>query len=111
MNYTILLPCGVKTDWNDWNDIQNRYNSKSYRPKRNPPKKLIASIIREFEQFCKVWHIDNTAYKFIQPCEIEGTWRQFDFKDSLDSPNGIQCHSVVYNENGKIFQRIFELGH
>ena len=111
MNYTIITPCGIKTNWNDWNDIQNRFNGKSYVPTRNPPKKLLANVIREFEEFCKTWHIDVTAYQFVEPCEFDGQWKQFDFKDSPDSDTGIQCHSIIANKNGRIFQRIFDLGH
>ncbi len=111
-NYTILQEAGVKTDWNNWNVIQNRYGSKEYSPKRPPPKKLVASVIREFERFCQDYHIDSTAYKFIEPCEIEGTWRQFDFIDDPDAqyPSKIAVHSIVSDNNGKIFQRVIDIG-
>jgi hypothetical protein len=83
--YTLLDPSGVKTNYNDWNDTQNRFNSKEYTPKRLPPKKLVQSVIREFEEFCRNYHVDSSAYKFIEPCELEGEWRQFDFIDNPEA--------------------------
>jgi hypothetical protein len=111
MSYTILTECGVKTDFNQWNPTQNRYGSKEYKPKRQPPKKLVQAVIREFEQWCKSYHVDASAYRFIEPCEIEGTWRQFDFIDNPDDkyPAKIQIHSIVANSDGKIFQRVIDV--
>lgn len=102
---------GVKTDFGAWNSMQNKYGSKEYQPKSAPPKKLVAAVIREFEQWCKSYHVDVTAYKFIEPCEIEGDWRQFDFIDSITEkwPAKIQIHSIVANKDGKIFQRIIDV--
>lgn len=109
-NYTILGKTGVKTDFNNWNSMRNCYGTKGYTPRRNPPVKLVRSVIREFERFCKDYHIDATAYKFIEPCEIEGDWRQFDFMESESGEGArIQCHSIVSDNNGKIYQRVFDL--
>lgn len=109
-SYKILDVCGVKPNYKDWNDFRNTFNSMSYSPKRNAPKKLIASVIREFEQFCKDYHIDASKYPFIEPCEIEGVWRQFDFSDSTDKyPSKISIHSIISNKNGKIFQRVIDI--
>ena len=111
MNYILLNEVGVKTNFNSFNSIQNKYNSKEYTPKRKPPKKLIKSVIREFEVFCKSHHIDNTKYKFIEPCELEGVWRQFDFLDSNEDeyPARIIVSGIISNNNGKIFQRVIEI--
>lgn len=111
MNYTILPECGVKTDWNNWNPMKNQYGSKEYQPKRQPPKKLVAAVIREFERWCKDYHVDASAYKWIEPCEIEGTWRQFDFLDSITEqyPSKIIVCDIIANKDGKIFQRIIEV--
>jgi hypothetical protein len=110
--YTLLDEVGVKTNFNDWNDFQNRFNFKEYKPKRQPPKKLVNSVIQEFEEFCKNHHVNSTAYKFIEPCEIEGEWRQFDFLDNPTEryPARISVHSIVSNQNGKILQRVIDLG-
>ncbi len=105
-----MSECGVKTDFQNWNSMRNHYGSKSYTPKRKPPIKLIKSVIREFEQWCKDYHVDVNAYKFIEPCEIEGTWRQFDFRDSdKHGASIIMVCDIVSNNNGKIFQRIIEV--
>ena len=111
MDYTILDEVGVKKNYNDWNDIQNTYNSKEYTPKRPPSKKLIASVIREFEEFCNSYHIDSSKYPFIEPCEIEGDWRQFDFLDSVTDkyPSRIMVSDIISDKNGKIFQRVIEI--
>lgn len=109
-NYTLLPAVGVKTDFQDWNPLRNRYNSKQKTPKRPPPKKLVASVIREFEDWAKTYHVDASKYRFIKPAQFEGEWRQFDFMDS-DShkyPAKITIHSILANNNGKIFQRIIE---
>jgi len=111
-SYTIMTEVGVKTDWNNFNTIQNTYGSKEYTPKRRPPKKLLAAVIREFEKFCADYHIDAAAYRFIEPCEMEGEWRQFDFIDdpAAKYPSKIAVHSIISNHNGKIFQRIIDIG-
>ena len=109
--YTLLPESGVKTNYQSWNATQNRYDSIGYKPKRRPPVKLIRAIIREFERWCKDYHIDVSKYLFIEPCEIEGTWSQFDFLDSTTEkyPARIKVHSIISDNNGKIFQRIFDV--
>lgn len=111
MNYQLLPEEGVKTDFNNWNSTQNRYDCKGYKPKRKPPVKLVRSVIREFEWFCKNHHIDFKKYVYIQPVQIEGEWRQFDFLDSVTEkyPATIHVSGIISNDNGKIFQRIIEI--
>ena len=109
--YTVLLGGGVKTDFNNWNSMANHYGTKTYTPKRQPAKKLVAAVIREFEQWCKDWHVDATAYKFIEPCEIEGEWCQFDFMDSDTEkwPAKVMIHSIIANKNYAIMQRVIDI--
>ena len=100
-DFTILKSEGVKTNFNDFNTIQNRYNSKMYQPKRQAPRKLIAAAIREFKEFCETYHIEASKYKFIEPCEVEGIWRQFDFLDSVTDkyPARIMVSGIIYRKN------------
>lgn len=109
-NYTVLPQVGVEVDFNNWNTAANKYGSREYIPKRQAPKKLIQAIIREFESICKTYHIDYTKYAYIEPAQIDGEWRQFDFLDALpeNNPAKIVIHSIVASESGKVLQRLYE---
>lgn len=103
----MLKPVGLKTDFNSFNAFQNRYNSKSIECDTMPPQKLIDSVIHEFEEWCKTYHVDSSKYKFIEPCFIEDDWRQFDFLDAKKAVT-ITVSDIVYRESDcVIFQRIF----
>lgn len=104
----IVLPIeGVATNFNDWNDIQNKFNSRTYVPKRRRVnRRLLAATIKEFRKFCKSYHIDASKYRFIEPTEVEGEIRQFDFMDSMDRDAAkISVYDII-SKNGKIYQRI-----
>ena len=107
MNYKILSPCGIETDFNNWNPMQNSYGSKEYIPKKQASKKLIKSVIHEFEEWCKTYHIDSTKYPIIEPCEIEGDWRQFDFIEDCSNPAKISIHSIT-EKDGLIYARLVD---
>lgn len=109
MPYKILPATGVRTDFNNWSSFQNRYGSEEYTPKKQLPKALIQSAIREFEQFCKDYHIDASQYQTIEPCEIDGDWRQFDFIDSQKHPSKISVHSIAARADGTILQRVIDV--
>lgn len=109
----VILPAdGVKTDFDSTNGLTGKYNSKSYQPRTRVPIKLVKAAIKEFREFCAMYHIDSTKYKYVQPCQIEGAWRQFDFQESEDRRNAvISMHSIICrDENCEIVQRVFELG-
>ena len=108
-NYIILEAEGAETDFNNWNSIQNHYNYRAVKPIRPPSKKLIKSVIYEFEQWCKSYHIEFSYYKFVSPCQIEGEWRQFDFCDSQDkNASKISVWGIIAAQDGRIFQRCIE---
>ena len=111
-DYQVLPAEGVKTDFRNWNSMANSYGSKSYQPPREPAKRLVAAVIREFESFCKDYHIDSTQYRTIQPVHIEGEWRQFEFIDGNKQwPAKISVHSMVVSSVGyKILQRVIDIG-
>jgi hypothetical protein len=109
--FTVLPVGGVATDFNDWNDIQNKFNSRTYVPKRRRVnRRLLTSVIKEFREFCKSYHIDASKYRFIEPAELEGEIRQFDFMDSMEKDAAkISIHSII-SKGGKIYQRIIDIG-
>lgn len=98
---------GLKTNFQDWSEVNNRYNSVSYTPKRPPAKRLIENVIREFEVFCRHYHIDASKYRYIEAFEMEGSWCQFDFVDEKGCK--ISVHSIIYVKNYKIMQRVIDI--
>jgi hypothetical protein len=82
---------------------------KRIQARSPPPVKLVRAVIREFKSICETYHIDETAYRIIAPVEIEGEWKQFDFLDSTEKGAAkIAIHSIVYNNNGEIYCRLFD---
>lgn len=108
MKYELRDVGGLKIDFQNWSDFNNRYNSKGYTPKRRPPKRLIENVIREFELFCRYYHIDASKYRYIDACEMDDDWRQFDFVD--ENNYKIAVHSIIYTKTYKILQRIIDIG-
>ncbi len=109
MNYELRKIDGIKVDFQDWNTFKGQYNSKSYKPKLPPVKRLILNAIKEFEEFCKHYHIDHTKYKYIDAAEFEGEWGQFDFVD--EEERKIAVHSIIYREKTyEILQRVIDIG-
>lgn len=80
-------------------------------PKKQPPKKLVAAVIREFKRQCAFYHIDASAYRFVQPVAIEDEWKQFDFIDDPKAqyPALVAIYSIVANKNGKLLQSVFSI--
>ena len=109
--FTVLPVGGIATDFNDWNPSKGGYNAKTYVPKRRRVnRRLLAAVVKEFREFCNSYHIDDSQYRFIEPAEIEGEIRQFDFMDSMEKDAAkISMHSIISKE-GKIYQRIIDIG-
>ncbi len=110
LGFQLSSPEGAKVNFQDWNDIQNKYNSITYKPKKGPPQKLFHNVVKEFIEFCGTYHIDHSKYKIVTPCHMDDDkWRQFDFEASEDVK--ISIHSLIYGHKSyEIIQRIIDIG-
>lgn len=74
-------------NFNEFNMIQNRYDLKCTDKKLHYPKSLLTAAIRRFNEIAETYHIDASAFKYVDISSGGVTW-QVDFCCDKDDETG-----------------------